>query len=250
MALISCSSASFGYDGSVAVDGLDFEVGAGDYLCIVGDNGAGKSTLVKGLLGLMRPVAGSVRYGDGLRQSEIGYLPQRTPAQQDFPASVSEIVLSGFLGQNGARPFFTRGQRQEARRSLELMGAAHLGGRCFRELSGGQQQRVLLARALCASQRLILLDEPVAGLDPTATGSLYGLIDHVNHAMGIAVIMVSHDRHCVTGHASHVLHLQQHQLFFGTREEYLATDLGRSFLGHFAEGDARSLGHFAEGDAQ
>lgn len=228
MPQIICKNASLGYDGKAITHGLSFEVNAGDYLCIVGENGAGKSTLIKTVLGLTPPVAGEIRFSDGLRQNEIGYLPQQTPVQRDFPASVSEIVLSGCLGKSGFHPFYTKAQKKLAAENMEKMNITPLAGRCYRELSGGQQQRVLLARALCATTKLLLLDEPVAGLDPKATREMYELIASLNRT-GITVIMVSHDIASAVKYASHILHLGNTPKFFGSKEDYLKTDVGRAF---------------------
>lgn len=231
MALITCRDASFAYEGSVAVSGLHFEVRAGDYLCVVGENGSGKSTLMKGLLRLKAPQSGSVLLGDGLKPNEIGYLPQQSAAQKDFPASVYEVVLSGRLGARGILPFYARKDKAAAAENLRRLGIEALRQRCYRELSGGQQQRVLLARALCSTKKLLLLDEPVAGLDPVATQELYRLIESVNRKTGLTVIMVSHDIRSAVRYASHILHLQGAQAFFGTTEEYLRSEVGKSFLG-------------------
>jgi len=229
--LIGCKEASFGYEGKPAVSNLNFDVNIGDYLCVVGENGSGKSTLISGLLRLLPPLGGEVLIGEGLRVSEIGYLPQQTAAQKDFPASVFEVTLSGALGLAGARPFYSRKDRARARKNLEMLGVASLSRRCYRELSGGQQQRVLLARALCATTRLIILDEPVSGLDPLATAELYTHIERINRELGITVIMVSHDVGGALRYASHILHLMREPLFFGTTGEYLATPLGSRFAG-------------------
>jgi len=231
MALIATKSASFGYEGKAAVAGLNFEVNSADYLCIVGENGAGKSTLIKGLLKLKKPLEGSVIYGEGLKASEIGYLPQQTAAQQDFPASAYEVVLSGRLSARGLRPFYSRTDKAVATENMKRLGIAALRGKCYRELSGGQQQRVLLARALCATQKLLLLDEPVAGLDPLAAQELYRLILEINRKEGITVIMVSHDINSAVEYASHILHLKNNQAFYGSAAEYLQTELGKSFVG-------------------
>ena len=166
MALITVQDLSLGYESRVIVKNLNFTVSSGDYLCIVGKNGSGKSTLMKTLLHLQEPVSGQILTGDGLTNSEIGYLPQQTAVQKDFPASVREIVLSGCLGRNGLRPFYSREAKRTASENMERMGILSLADRCYRELSGGQQQRVLLARALCATTKILLLDEPVSGLDP------------------------------------------------------------------------------------
>ncbi|MBQ4604275.1 MAG: metal ABC transporter ATP-binding protein, partial [Clostridia bacterium] len=194
MALIKVSGVSLGYEGKAIVTDLDFEVNKGDYICIVGENGSGKSTLMKTLLGQKNVVSGKIEFGDGLKQNEIGYLPQQTPVQKDFPASVKEIVYSGCLNGCGFRPFYSKEQKKRANETMEKLGISELASSCYRELSGGQQQRVLLARALCATKKLLVLDEPVAGLDPVVTKNLYRLISDINKE-GATVIMVSHDIH-------------------------------------------------------
>ena len=232
MSLISCENLAFAYEGMTVLQNVNFTVGQGDYLCIIGENGAGKSTLMKGLLGLKKPSAGSVTFGDGLRAREIGYLPQQTPVQKDFPASVQEVVLSGCLSGMGLRPFYGKEEREKAARNIEALEITDLKDRCYRDLSGGQQQRVLLARALCATKKVILLDEPVAGLDPRVTINMYKLIERINKKMGITVIMVSHDMQAATRYASHILHLgEDRQLFFGTREDYRGSAAFHAFMG-------------------
>ena len=231
MSLIQCNHLSFAYDGIFAAKDLNFTVNSGDYLCIVGENGAGKSTLMKGLLSLKKPASGSIVYSDGLTAQQIGYLPQQTAVQKDFPASVYEVVLSGCLNQLGILPFYGKAQKQAALHRMEQLGISHLKHKCYRELSGGQQQRVLLARALCATQSLVLLDEPAAGLDPVVTQEMYELVHKINQELGITVIMVSHDIRCAVRYAKTILHLQQEQLFFGTVEAYQNSEVGRKFLG-------------------
>lgn len=230
MSLIRCEHTSFAYEGVQAVGGLDFTVEPGDYLCIVGENGAGKSTLIKGLLRLKKPSGGVVHLDDGLVANEIGYLPQQTVVQKDFPASVYEVVLSGCLNRLGWKPFFTGKERKLARENMEKLGISHLKHSCYRDLSGGQQQRVLLARALCATRKILLLDEPAAGLDPLVTAELYDLIAKINDS-GITVIMVSHDVDMAVRYANRMLHLCHTQLFFGDVEAYMASDVGKTFLG-------------------
>ncbi len=229
MALISCKDAVLGYGGHPVVEQLNFQVNSGDYLCIIGENGAGKSTLMRTLLHLQPPLSGSISLGDGLRPSEIGYLPQQTPVQRDFPASVREIVQSGCLNGCGLRPFYNRAEKRRAEESMERLGIASLAQRCYRELSGGQQQRVLLARALCATRRMILLDEPVAGLDPRASQEMYALVRGLNRD-GIAVVMVSHDMDAALHDASHILHVAPVPKFFGPRTDYLQSPAGQAFL--------------------
>ena len=233
MAQIICENVTLGYERDVVVSDLSFSVEAGDYLCIVGENGSGKSTLMKALLGLLQPVSGTVRTGDGLRHNDVGYLPQQTPVQRDFPASVYEIVLSGFQARKGFFPFYTKEERKEARENMERMGILSFERRCYRELSGGQQQRVLLARALCAAKKILLLDEPVAGLDPKVTSDMYRLIDDLNRD-GVTIIMVSHDIGAAVTYASHILHIGE-SVFFGTTASYLESAAGRLYLMRDAE---------------
>ena len=229
MPLITCSNASFAYDGRTVVAGLDFTVNKGDYLCIVGENGSGKTTLMNGILGLISPKTGSITFGDGLKSTSIGYLPQQTPAQKDFPASVHEVVLSGRLSRRGLRPFYSAEDKRVALANMERLGISSIARKSFRELSGGQQQRVLLGRALCAASEALLLDEPVAGLDPLVTSELYRTIKELS-LDGITIVMISHDIHAAVEYASTILHLQNHQLFFGSALDYRGTDAGRLFL--------------------
>lgn len=230
MALITCQNVSFAYEGDIVVSGLNFALHSGDYLCIVGENGSGKSTLMKGLLRLVPPRQGKILTGDGLKRNEIGYLPQQTAAQKDFPASAHEVVLSGRLASRGMMPFYSRRDKIIAEDNMRRLGVYELRKRCYRELSGGQQQRVLLARALCSTSKLLLLDEPVAGLDPVVTQDLYQLIESVNRQTGLTVIMVSHDIHGAVKHASHILHLKNTQVFFGSTQDYLSSEAGRAFI--------------------
>jgi len=228
MALIEAKDLSLGYDGRAILEQLNFTVNAGDYLCIVGENGSGKTTLMKTLLGLAEPLAGEIVFGDGLAKDAIGYLPQQTDAQKDFPASCREIVLSGFQGKTGFRPFYSAEEKKAAFANMERMGIADLANRSFSALSGGQRQRVLLARALSATRKLLLLDEPVAGLDPNAMNVMYGRIAELNRD-GITVIMITHDVRAAVRFATHVLHIGS-TVFFGTRDAYLRSGAGRYFL--------------------
>ena len=228
MAQLTCQNLRVGYDGKSVLQDLSFEVFAGDYLCIVGENGSGKSTLMKTILGLQPPISGRILTGDGLRKNEIGYLPQQTVVQKDFPASVREIVLSGCQGRCGSRPFYNKEEKQLAEENIRKMQIDKLSKRCYRELSGGQQQRVLLARALCATQKMLLLDEPVSGLDPKVTAEMYRLIGELNHRDGITIIMISHDIAAAVKYASHILHIGN-TVFFETKAEYLQSPQGRLF---------------------
>ncbi len=228
-AQIICKNAVLGYETGIVVKDLNFIISEGNYLCILGENGSGKSTLIKALLGLKPQLNGEIRFGEGIGKNEIGYLPQQTIVQRDFPASVREIVQSGCMNRCGFRPFYTKAEKQLASAMMEKLEITHLAKRCYRELSGGQQQRVLLARALCAAQKMLLLDEPVTGLDPKATLEMYELIAKLNQ-QGITIIMVSHDMNAAVKYASHILHIGGRQLFFGEKKDYLKSKVGQAFL--------------------
>lgn len=230
MALIECKNVSLGYERHLVATDINFRVENGDFLCIVGENGSGKSTLVKAILGLKETYSGHLHLGDGLLKKQIGYLPQQTTAQKDFPASVYEVVLSGCLpGKKGV--FYSRSLKDRAQENMEKLDILPLKNKCYRELSGGQQQRVLLARALCATEKLLLLDEPVTGLDPLVTAEFYSLITKINREFGITVLMVSHDLSSCLSLATHILHMHGGGAFFGTTEEYLQSDFCRQFTG-------------------
>ena len=228
MSLLKISDLTLGYDSTVVVKDLNFTVDPGDYLCILGENGAGKSTLMKALTGLLKPISGTIERGDGLEPSELGFLPQQTQIQKDFPASVQEIVLSGCLSRLGWRPFYSAKEKAIAAENLERLGISDLRKESFKDLSGGQQQRVLLARALCSTGKLLLLDEPVTGLDPVAQIELYELIQKLNNE-GTAIIMITHDADTAVEYSSHILHIGD-ELFFGKKEEYLQSPVGKKFL--------------------
>ncbi len=220
MAQLICQNLCVGYDGKPVLQDLNFEVFAGDYILIVGENGSGKSTLMKTILNLQSPISGRIITGDGLKKNEIGYLPQQNIIQKDFPASVMEIVLSGCQGRCGLRPFYSKREKNLALEAMEKIHITQLSKRCFSELSGGQKQRVLLARALCATQKMLLLDEPVSGLDPKATAEMYSLIEDLNKIDGITIIMISHDIASAIKYASHIMHIGT-DVFFKTKSEYI-----------------------------
>ena len=228
MAFLTIRDLVLGYESKAILKPLNFQVQRGDYLCIVGENGSGKSTLIRTILHLQDPISGQVIMGDGLKANEIGYLPQQTLVQRDFPASVAEVVLSGCQGRAGLRPFYRKEEKEMAYQAMEKMHVMELSKRCYRELSGGQQQRVLLARALCASGKVLLLDEPVSGLDPKVTSEMYALIEDL-HRQGLTVIMISHDISAALRYATHILHVGT-TVHFGTNEEYKNSDVGRAFL--------------------
>lgn len=229
--LLKCECVDFGYENYDVVKDVSMEVNPGDYLCIVGENGSGKSTLMKGLLGLLKPTGGTITMSDDLRKSGIGYLPQQTPAQKDFPATVYEVVLSGCLGKRGNRPFYSSAEKQVAELNMEKLGITELQKSCYRDLSGGQKQRTLIARALCATDRLLILDEPITGLDPSTTQDFYRVIRHLNRDEKVAVLMVSHDIQNIVTQAKKILQLKQTVQFYGPVEEYRMTEFGKEFLG-------------------
>ena len=227
--LIVCRDVSLGYEGQTVLSHLDLTIRDGDYLCVVGDNGSGKSTLLRGLLGLLPPQAGEILRAPELERGAVGYLPQQTRAQRDFPATVFEVALSGCLNQKGSRFFYTRAQKSQALMNLGKLGVLEWKDKCYRELSGGQQQRVLLARALCAAGRLLILDEPITGLDPAAAQDLYKTLDYLNRTEHMAIVMVTHDLAPALRSAKTVFHIGQRGTFLGTAADYLASPQGRRF---------------------
>lgn len=241
MSQISAQKISMSYEKKLILDEVSFDVEAGDYLCIVGENGSGKTTLMKGILGLMPLKSGTIRFGEGVKSSQIGYLPQQTMIQKDFPASVFEVVLSGYLNQIGMKPFYSRQEKKRALRNLEILGIENLKYKSYKSLSGGQQQRVLLARALCATEKVILLDEPVTGLDPIATEELYRIIRDMNDR-GVTVIMISHDVRAAVNNANKILHIGDSAEFFGSTGDYLRSEAGKRFLGQNCREGHEDLG--------
>ena len=227
--LIVCRDVSLGYEGQTVLSHLNLTIRDGDYLCIVGDNGSGKSTLLRGLLGLLAPQSGEILRAPELERGAVGYLPQQTRAQRDFPATVLEVALSGGLNQKGSRFFYTRAQKSQALMNLGKLGVLEWKDKSYRELSGGQQQRVLLARALCAAGRLLILDEPITGLDPAAAQDLYKTLSYLNTKEGMAIVMVTHDLGPALRSARSVLHIGQRGTFLGPVADYLASPQGRRF---------------------
>ena len=229
MSILKCENLVLGYEGTKIVENLSFSLEAGEYLYILGENGSGKSTLMKTILGLKNPMSGSITFGDGLKSNEIGYLPQQTIVQRDFPAAVKEIVMSGFLNNLGFRPFYSKKEKKTADEIMKKLEIKDLANRCYRELSGGQQQRVLLARALCATQKLLVLDEPVSGLDPMATKEMYDLINDLNKE-GVTIIMVSHGMQAAITYASKILHVSDKPEYFESVDKYINSEIGNSFV--------------------
>ena len=246
--LITCENASFGYDGRAVIKALSFSVEHSDYLWVVGENGAGKTTLIRGFLRLLNPLKGNITFCEGLSRGKIGYLSQQPELKKDFPADVFEVVLSGNLGSMGLRPIYTAKEKARAATAMERLGIIDLKKEFYRELSGGQQQRVLLARAFCAAQvdlsgdngdashRLLVLDEPAAGLDPLITAELYDLLKKLNHEIGISIIMVSHDIRGIGQYAKHILHIENSYGVLTETAAYINSEKGRKFLGLENEG--------------
>lgn len=231
MSLIKCKNVSLSYDGLLVANNISFEINKGDYYSIIGRNGSGKSTLLKALLHLKATESGSIQYGDGLVQSDIGYLAQQTPVQKDFPASVNEVVLSGCLKGGVFKPFYSLSDKKLALEKMKLLGISNIKSKCFRELSGGQQQRVLLARAMCATRKILFLDEPVTGLDPVVTTEFFNIINKM-HRDGITIVMVSHDIHCAVKYSNRILHLEDGNVMFdGPSKEYSRSKIGIEFVG-------------------
>lgn len=229
--ILNCENVSLSYDGTTVAENINFTVDEGDYLCILGENGSGKTTLINAILGLKKVVGGRIIYGESVRTKNIGYLPQKQSFNTDFPACVREIVRTGFLGRRGFRPYYSKAERERAEILMETLGLADFAKRSFGELSGGQQKRVLLARALCSTEKLLILDEPTAALDPIVTEELYEMTKKLNAEEGISIIMVSHDVAAATKFATRILHIKHEQLFFGSTEEYLETELAKAYMG-------------------
>ena len=228
--LIRCENLNFYYERHHAVKDVSFDVNEGDYLSIVGENGSGKSTLMKGLLGLKSPSSGEILF-NGIKQNQIGYLPQQNPVKFDFPASVYEVVLSGCLSSKGLSPFYGRKDKKKTLENMDRLGIRNLSKSSYRDLSGGQQQTVLLARALCATEKLLLLDEPVSGLDPLVTAELYQLIDRLNKDYGVTIIMISHDILSAVKYSNVILHMNTSSLFFGDVAKYKETAVYKRMIG-------------------
>ena len=235
--LIKCEHVDLGYENQDAVINVNMEVCPGDYLCIVGENGSGKSTLIKGLLGLLKPSGGKLTVAEELKTTGIGYLPQQTAAQKDFPASVREVVLSGCLSRRGRRPFYSKTEKDIASANMEKLGITQLANQCYRELSGGQQQRVLIARALCATRELLILDEPITGLDPMAIQDFYSMIRKLNREDKVAIIMVSHDLRNAVEEANKIVHLQKQVLFYGPAHDYMNSKAAGHFFHEKEQGE-------------
>ena len=229
MSLITCRSVTLAYENRTVVENLSFTVEAGDFLCIIGENGSGKTTLMKTLLHLQEPVAGRILLGDGLKANEIGYLPQQTLVQRDFPASVREVVSTGCIGTLGFLPFSKKKTTEKAEEAMRSLDILPLADRCYRDLSGGQQQRVLLARALCATEKLLILDEPTTGLDAVAAAEMYGILRRLNEK-GTAIVMVSRDIRESVALSKHILHLHERSTFFGETEHYLECDTCKKLM--------------------
>lgn len=231
MTLLTVKNATLAFDSNIISQNINFEVNDCDYLCIVGENGAGKTTLMKTIMGLYKLRSGEIIFDSSFKKTEIGYLPQQKSIQKDFPATVMEVTLSGFVNKLGFLPFYSNFQKKTALDNLKKLNIANLKNKSYVDLSGGQKQRVLLARALCSTKKLLILDEPITGLDSKTTSDLYELVDYINKKENITIIMISHDIEHATKYASHILHLSKEPLFFGTKKDYINTSFYKSLLG-------------------
>lgn len=230
MSILKCENLSVAYENMVVFENVSFEIEEGDYVCVVGENGSGKSTLMKSILGLIPIRNGKVEFLNGLSKKEIGYLPQQTVIQKDFPASVYEVVISGCINRMGLRPFYTSKEKKRATEVMERLEITSIKNKSYRDLSGGQQQRVLLARALCATDKILVLDEPITGLDPIMTDEMYRIIKEINKKNKITVVMVSHDIESAVNEADKILHIEKGVKFFGTTQDYINSDIGKVFV--------------------
>ncbi len=231
MIALSVKNLTVSYENKIAIDNISFNLELSDYLCIVGENGSGKSTLIKSILGLKSIKSGKIEFKNGIKQTEIGYLPQQTIIQKDFPASVFEVVLSGCLNKKGLISFYSKKEKQRAESIMEYLSILNIKKKSYRDLSGGQQQRVLLARALCATEKILILDEPVSGLDPIITAEFYQLLNKLNKENNITIIMVSHDITTSIQNANKILHMNRNINFFGNTSEYINNSISRNFIG-------------------
>ena len=229
MKLIECRKLNIGYSDKVVCSNISFSVEKGQYVCIVGENGSGKSTLVKTILGLNKPISGRVIFGPNFNKSHVGYLPQQTDFQKDFPATVREVIMSGFLGRMGFRPFYNKAEKDKANKIINQLGISDYQKKSFKELSGGQQQRVLLARALCATDEILILDEPTNGLDARAIRYFYELISKLNTENGLTVLMVTHNIENVIKYATNVVYLKKEMAFAGTKDDFLDSEYAKYF---------------------
>ncbi len=231
MSLISTSNLTLAYDGAEVVKNLNIHIDNGDYVCIVGENGSGKSTLAKAIVGLITPVSGKIDFDSSISTKNIGYMPQQTNVHNDFPASVYEIVMSGFLGKLNILPFYQKKHKQKADTILKTLGIYQFKKCCYNKLSGGQKQRVLLARALCATDSVLVLDEPASSLDPIITSEFYDILNKLNKQNKITIIMISHDTSIIKKYATKVIHLSDNKYIFDTSDNYIASEFGKNYIG-------------------
>ena len=226
--MIKVEGLTIGYDNQIILKDLNLHIKEGEYVCIIGENGSGKSTLLKTIIGLNKPLAGKITLDD---KTSIGYVPQALQIQQDFPATVNEIIMSGCLKKMKWRPFYTKKERELAYKNMKLLKITSLKNKLISELSGGQQQRVLIARALCATSKVLFLDEPFTALDGYGALKLYGILKKLNKEEHVTIVMISHDIDMALRHANHVIHIDQTIVFDGPKEEYLESNLIKNIKG-------------------
>ena len=226
--MIKLENLTIGYDNQIILKDVNLSINEGEYVCILGANGSGKSTLLKTVLGLIKPLTGKIIID---KKTSIGYVPQAKMLQQDFPATVNEIVMSGCLKKMKWRPFYTKKERDLANKNMKLLQISSLKNKSFSELSGGQQQRALIARALCATNKVLFLDEPFTALDGYGALKLYGILKKLNRDEHVTIVVISHDVDTILRYASHVIHVDETIVFDGTKEEYLESSFMKEYKG-------------------
>lgn len=231
MNLIECKNLSIGYNEKAICKDISFTVEKGDYVCIIGENGCGKSTLLKTILGLNKSISGKIKFDNNFNKNQIGYLPQQSEMQRDFPAVVKEIVMSGFINKMGFRPFYNKSEKEKGLKLMTQLNIIDYKNKSYKDLSGGQQQKVLLARALCATDELLVLDEPTNGLDMRSIKAFYDIIYRLNQENGITILMVTHNLDKVIDRATKIIYLKNTQVFMGNKEEFLASEYGKNYAG-------------------
>lgn len=219
--LVEVKNLTVKYANSVVIDKASFSVTEGDFICVVGANGSGKSTLIKTLLGLISPAEGKVEFLGGLKRTQVGYLPQESRIEQGFPATVTEVVLSGTLGRLGRIPIYRKAEKERAKEALKLLKITKLEDKSFSGLSGGERQKVLLARALVATEKLLILDEPSNNLDQRSRAGFYKILKQLNEEAKLTILMITHDLDAEDLIGNKILSIKNAKVELTTTEEFL-----------------------------
>lgn len=233
MSIVSIKNLSFSYDKQIVLENIDLNIEDKDFLAIIGPNGGGKSTLLKLILGMNKIQQGVIKVLNEIPSknlSKIGYVPQNTNINTDFPIKVIEVVLMGHVG--GKRPFIGYGKEEIscAMGALAQVGMQDFAHKKIGSLSGGQRQRVMIARALCAHPKVLLLDEPTASIDVEGQKKIYDLLKELNKT--ITVVVVSHDISVILGYAKKVAHINKTLTFHDISDK---SDSIKNTKGHFCE---------------